>query len=157
MFYTRRSSPTVMARWGGLNLAIFQLNTQVWLCALRSVGGFMAGKTVAVMSLQQQHQQQQHRSASLPRRSLLCQHCPCIPMSCMQETANVTASHRASWDMSSINSTQAPSMGDQKKDRGHIFIFGCVHNYCAWNNLKSHQKQHRADVIDGFDVTFFSF
>ncbi|TNN70690.1 hypothetical protein EYF80_019127 [Liparis tanakae] len=39
---------------------------------------------------QQQQQHQQRCSASLPRRSLLWQHCPCIPMSCMQETANDT-------------------------------------------------------------------
>lgn len=39
MSYTRPTSPTDMARRGRLNLAVFQLNTQVWLCALRSVGG----------------------------------------------------------------------------------------------------------------------
>ena len=60
-----------MAQLGRLSLVIVQQNTQVRLCALWSVGGFMAGKTVAVMSLQQQHH---YCSASLPGHSLLCQH-----------------------------------------------------------------------------------
>lgn len=78
---------------------------QVWLvCVCTSgvvvVGGLMAKKTVAVMSLQQH---QSPCSKSLPRHSLPCQHQLCIPISCMQETANVTTSHHISWDMSSIN------------------------------------------------------
>lgn len=133
MSYTRPSSPTVMARRGRLDLAIFLPHRCVCVPWIVSVGGFMAGETVAVMSLQRQRQQQRC-SASLPRRSLLWQHCPCIPMSCMQETANVTASHRASWDTSSINSTQAPSMGI-KTDTDLVFI--CGYNYSVCNKLKA--------------------
>lgn len=103
-YYRRPSSPTVTARWDRLNSAVSQLNTQVWQFALWSVVGFMAGKTVAVMSLKWRHH---HRCSAC-----LCQG-TVYPAStglasqwdACGETANVTASPLVSWDVGSINST----------------------------------------------------
>lgn len=64
-------------------------------------------------------------------------------MSRMQETTNATASHHASWDMSSINSTSALSV-EIRSDTGTNSAMTMTLVY----SMLSHNKPARINVID---------